>query len=308
MTSVIPLQILTEQFYRKQLKMNLNGFFIKYNKKIHLVTVHHNLPIKTVMYENNKLEININSCWNELLILEPNFYDNYLVNTKWVHILKNDDIINITNNNYKINFSNISYEFIEYDNLYASSRIPYITATLDIDESIEKINLSGLSGSPVYKNNKLAGIFSRYNIIEKKAYIIPIYLVIKTLMKKDNDVLNIPNKILKKIDYYNIKKGYIFYKPFNINIPLDTYYLLENDNSQKCILNDDSIIEYNNTHDIIINKSNLIKKDDKYKVSYRLLTLLKKIISDKSILVKLLDLYTENNEIYVNNDLNYFYE
>ena len=307
MDNTIQLQLITEPFYNKQLKLSVKGFPIQYNKKKYLITVHHNLPIKTVKHEDAELQININSCWNELLILEPtsSIRSN---NDKLVHILNNTDDIYIIKDNYKIMFSNINYEFIEYDNLYSSSRIPYITATFKSDMSFEKINFSGLSGSPIYKNNKLAGIFSRYNVIENKIYVIPIYLVIKTLLKKNNNVLNTPYKILKKIDYYNVKNGHIFYKPFNIKIPLDTYYLLENDNSQKCTVAT-NIINYNETYDIIINKPNLIKTDDNlYKISYRLLSLLNKIISDKAILVKLLDLYTDNNNIYVNKDLNYFYK
>jgi hypothetical protein len=300
MDSTISLEIITEAFYRKQIKMHLKGFNFTFNKKTYLITVHHNLPIKTVKSNDIELNIHINSGWNEILILEPS--TNLLCkNNNYVHILNKTDIIYITKDDYKIMFSNISYEFIEFDNLYSSPRVPYITADI-INLGLE-YNLSGLSGSPVYKDNKIVGIFSRYNIIKNKIYIIPIYLVIKTLSKEYNNILNIPNKILKKINYYNVKNGYIFYKPFNIRIPLDTYYLLENNNSQKCILNDGETIDYNNTFDIIINKPQLEKHDDKYKLSYRLFSLLNKLIPDKSKLIKLLDLYVEDNDIYIDNDL-----
>ena len=71
-------------------------------------------------------------------------------------------------------------EMIPYDNINDNYCIPYIKATTEND------TYSGLSGSPIFYKNKLVGIFSKYCKDINTALIIPVYVLIKNIEKKDN--------------------------------------------------------------------------------------------------------------------------
>jgi hypothetical protein len=45
------------------------------------------------------------------------------------------------------------------------------------------VDLSGLSGSPVFIDDKLIGVFSKFDVKESIAYIIPIYVIIKNIIR-----------------------------------------------------------------------------------------------------------------------------
>ncbi len=307
----IDINIITDNFYDKQIKMNLVGTVIKYNSKKYLITVHHNLPIYLVKHKTTNLNVLIDSCWNELLVLENNnIFNNVKVHTNFCHILKSDINIYIVKDNCKIMFNNISYEFIQYNNLEKGQRVPYIVANLDKennkyfnDSLIENKNyLVGMSGCPVYYNDKLIGIFSRFNITNNKIYIIPMIVVLKTLLKKDNNKICIFNKKVKKIDYYNIDNNQIFYKPLNIFIPLETYYLLEgNLHNNLCLLDNDEMIMFNKTYDEIEINNKLEINNNNYKLDYRLLTLLHKLQINKNIKT-LLCYVNEDENIYIDKE------
>jgi hypothetical protein len=295
----IDINIITDNFYDKQIKMNLVGTVIKHNSKKYLITVHHNLPIYLVKNKNANLNVLIDSCWNELLILENKNIENVKIHTNFCHILKSDINIYIIKDNYKIMFNNISYEFIQYNNLESGQRVPYIVATLVNSE--KDLTFVGMSGCPVYYNDKLIGIFSRFNITNNKIYIIPMIVILKTLLKKDNNKICILNRKVKKIDYYNIDNNQIFYKPLNIFIPLDTYYLLEgNLHNNLCLLDNDEMIMFNKTYDEIQINNKLEIIDNNYKLDYRLLTLLHKLKITKNI--KTLFSYIDEN-IYIDKEL-----
>ena len=52
------------------MSVSLNGFIFKFNNKNYIISIHHNLPIKSVYYDNSLLNIKINSNWSEILILD----------------------------------------------------------------------------------------------------------------------------------------------------------------------------------------------------------------------------------------------
>jgi hypothetical protein len=300
----IDINIITDNFYDNQIKMNLVGTVIKYNSKKYLITVHHNLPIYLVKYKNANLNVLIDSSWNELLVLENKNIENIKVHNNFCYILKSDINIYIIKDNYKIMFNNISYEFIQYNNLESGQRVPYITANMINDSLIENKNyLVGMSGCPVYYKDKLIGIFSRFNITNNKIYIIPMIVIIKTLLKRDNNKICILNKKVKKIDYYNIDNNQIFYKSLNIFIPIETYYLLEgNLNNNLCLLDNNEIVLFSKTFDEISVNNKLEIVNNNYKLDYRLLTLLHKLQITKNI--KIFISYINTNEtVYINKEL-----
>ena len=61
MLDTIPLILNTESFYDKSLKISINGFVFKYNNNKYIITLNHNLPIKSIEYNNSLINIKINS-------------------------------------------------------------------------------------------------------------------------------------------------------------------------------------------------------------------------------------------------------
>ena len=223
--------------------INLNSVDILYNKKQYRISTTHNYPL-----------INLDmKCvyWNELLIME--LKDKKIKNSVIFNQILQYKIPKVNSTVFLHNqkFSGVfDYELLINESLTLMSFdgvnnifIPYITATF-----IEKITnpelLKGLSGSPVFivnryydkKNNKvkyikkIIGIFSQFNMHTNQAYIIPSYLIKKTLDRKDNlNVYTLPNiETTKKIGRFNIRNGEIFHHIFGI-IPVSTFLLIAGD-------------------------------------------------------------------------------
>lgn len=296
MKEIIPLNLYTDSFYDKSLKISLNGFIFKKNDNYHLITIHHNLPINKVKYDDQLLNIKINSNWSEILILDlPNNYIDYKIHKIFQNKLPLiDQILQIKTNTNTFDINVIGYDFMPFDNLPNSPRTIYIKCKIYGDN-----NYFGLSGSPVFYNNILVGIMSKVNIKTSIAYIIPFYIVIKNLLKNDNDtVYKLNNSVkLKKIGFYQIKSNNtIYHKILKSYVPIDNYILLEGDNSIRYdfISETNDIVYWDDIKESIIHDKNICNIDNKYKVTNRLLSLLNKINIDKTILMMLLQMYPNN--------------
>ena len=286
---IIPININTQLFLDNSLKENLNGFFLTYKKTTHLISLHHNLPIVSVYhkYDKQRLNISINSGWSEVLIMDTSNIDlsKYILNTNIQKKLpKVDDLLMIKTDEINYRSFVIDIEYIPFNNIN-NLTIPYIKAHLD--QTIE--NMAGLSGSPVYIDDKLIGVFSKFNPKELCVYILPIYIIIKNIEKKDNE--NIyglePDKIITKIKSYNIKDNLLYHPGLKSTIPVNSWMLIEGDV-------DNEIINYPIKLKIS-NESLLIFKKNKYKITSRLLTLLKKMNVNKQILLFLLSQINGND-------------
>ena len=287
---IIPISINTQLFLDNSLEQNLNGFLLNYKKTIYLISLHHNLPIVSVYNSDDKqkLNISINSGWSEVLIMDTSNIDlsKYVINTNIQKKLpKVDDLLMIKTNDINYRLSVIDIEYIPFNNIN-NLTIPYIKAHLD--QTIE--NMAGLSGSPVYIDDKIVGIFSKFNQKESIAYILPIYIITKNIEKKDNE--NIyglePDKVISKIKSYNIKNNQIYHPGFKSIIPVDSWILIEGDI-------DNEIINYPIKLKIS-NEPLLILEEKKYKITSRLLTLLKKMNVNKQILLFLLSQINKNDD------------
>ena len=187
-----------------------------------------------------------------------------------------------------INESLTLMSFDGINNIY----IPYITATFK-----EKITnpdlLKGLSGSPIFivnryydkKNNKIKhikkiiGIFSQFNIDTNQAYIIPSYLIKKTLDRKDNlNVYTLPNlETTKKIGRFNISNGNIIFHHIFGNIPVSTFLLIEGDSDKDMVIKE---LKYPSSSTIITEKEFNIDKqkiETFYIVNSKLISILRKM-------------------------------
>lgn len=295
MEDTINLNLITQEFESKQLKVNVKGFILNYENKNYIITLHHNLPIHCVNIVDNEsmmLSIKINSGWNECLILD---YLDHINNCKINNMIyktlpkKNDMLYLICDKRYVMNTIGIS--FIPFDNSPNGMMIPYIVASMENFE-----NVAGLSGSPVYINNAktpIVGVFSKFDASKNIAYILPIYIITKCLEKIDNNnIYTCDLKHIKKINTYNVnKKSEIYHPTLKIYIPLTTYFLLEGD------INSQHIISYNDNNTIttietklsqanllLSNECDIILNDIYYKVNIRMLVLLKRVGVDTNII------------------------
>lgn len=289
------LTIRTQSFLNKYNIQNLNSFILNYQKTNYLISVHHNLPIDSV-YDSNyqKLNIKVNSCWSEVLIIETDNIDlsnttiNYKVQNK---LPKVGQVMTIKTDKERYETSVIEYVFFPFDNITGNYKIPYIKSRFN--GKIE--NISGLSGSPVFIDDKLIGVFAKFDESDSVAYIVPIYIVIKNLMKKDNtNIYGLPiDEKINKINSYYIKDDLIYHPTLKTNIPVNTFLMLEGDIDTKFSVRldiTDTQISNIKTKPIklyISNESYIVNKNMEYKINPRLLNLLKKLNWNKQIIMYL---------------------
>ena len=263
---------LNNPFCTEPTYINLNFVDIYYDGKKYRISTTHKYPFNNVDM--------IQVLWNELFIME--IKKNCIESKKTICDLQykippvNTHVL-LHNYELLINESLTLMSFDGVNNIF----IPYITATF-----IEKITnpelLKGLSGSPVFivnryydkKNNKvkyikkIIGIFSQFNMHTNQAYIIPSYLIKKTLDRKDNlNVYTLPNiETTKKIGRFNIRNGEIFHHIFGI-IPVSTFLLIEGDCDKDMVIQK---LDYPFS-------SRIIFEDGFYIVNSKLVSILKKM-------------------------------
>ena len=322
MNQIINLNINCIPFKTKIHTETLCGFLLQYNNSTYIFSIHHHLPINSITnsLDKTEYEIIINSCWSEALILSACNIDKTLYtifkkinnNLKSICNQKTHQNIFTIIENEELEIDIISTTFEYFDNFNNSPYTLYLLAKLQTP----KITLSGSSGSPVYtkldktkkddfeNNNTIIGIISKYDIDNQIVYIIPIYIYLKNLEKKDNMTIYGIEKsdcdnAIKIGSHYNVinnplYKKMIYHPTFKINIPLNTYFMIEGDIDK--IFSITNLQETNNVSTISINdnlivsheSSILISDSRKYKINMRLLCLFKRILK-RNTLTKILD-------------------
>ena len=239
------------------------GFQFKYKGISYIISVHHFLPITKTELDINSEVVELKKTttinWNELSIFD-NPDSKFLLNTKSIknyrlRFLKENTII-------KMEVDNCIEKYSYYDtNIYVHpSRIKniYIRFLIGKYKKSDITNVQntyqGLSGSPVLDTeNKLIGVFSKIgfdksnndksndDIITFYGYIIPSLYIIKSLEKKNNEAIfqmNLDSFDNLKLGKYDVQKNKdnqysIHYRPSNIKLELDMYFLLEGDDNKK---------------------------------------------------------------------------
>ena len=294
----ITLKFYTTKINNIDVENTVTGFVLNYNGKNQIITIHHFLPINKV-YEretNNELDIEINSSWNEGLILKTDNVDlsKYKIFSK-VHnnIPKLNSRLSMKTDGNRIELEFIGYDMFPFNNIQLDVQMIFIKARIitNID------NFAGYCGSPVFIKNKIIGIFSKIRTDSNIAYIIPIYIITKNLEKEDNSNIYTMNvKNIQKIGSWIVNKDNEVYHPtLKLNIPIATYFLIEGD------LNFKSIIYFGKKKTSIDLIQTVTKKDQvsdsdvnivtrnvsEYKVNLRLLSFLKKANFDSNVLYDL---------------------
>jgi hypothetical protein len=316
----IDLVINTQSFNDNKYLLSLKGFYIKFESKIYIFSIHHNLPINNVSFNDIKIDIIINSRWSDVLILDGeqdgfNYNKDYVLHKTIQNKLPNiDSIVNMKDYLLQI----VDYEFINIDNINMNSPdLPFIKCKLLNDDDIDYSNFKGLSGTPIFLNDKIIGTFSHYNQNRNKyIYILPIYIYIKNLKKKNNNDIYTFDYNVNKINRYNVIDAtnnvkIIYHNKLNINVPLSTYFLLELDSNNILINtnNNDYILENKNINDIKTNNillldynndNNIILNDNIYTINIRLLKLMKHIGINRKILLFLVKF--NKKQLSINNN------
>lgn len=292
MLSTISLDIECQDYLSRNITQKILGFVLNSNGKYYVITLHHFLPVKKIIETeiNQEISILINSSWSEFLVLNSRnmCLDNYSIYKESQNKLPkiNDELTmkltSSTCNDEKCTMKVCGYDFIPYDNLNTSMTLPYIKASVTSRIS----ELAGLSGSPVFINNKLVGVFSKAYSNNQILLIIPIYILYKNLEKKDNNHIYMYSSIPKKINSYHVKENMEIYHPtLKYDIPFSTYLLLEGDLDNGNIIQNslgentyEKMIVNTNTENII--SCDLIKSNQyTYLITPRLLSLLKRIFN-----------------------------
>lgn len=298
------IKIKTQSFLNKFLEQHLNSFVLNYKKKNYLISVHHQLPIDTVStIHNQKLKIIVDSCWSEVLIMDTDDIDlsEYSIYSKIQNkIPKPTQVMFIKTNDQRYEITMTDYVFIPFDNINNDWTLPYIRAK--IDQRID--NLSGLSGTPVFIDDTIIGVFSKFNTSESIVYIIPIYIIIQNLSKKDNThIYGLPFDLkINKINSYNINDDIIYHPTLKINIPVNTFLMLEGDVKTKLSVRIDItniMVSQMVTKPIklaISNENYIVNKNLEYKLNPRLLNLIKNFNVNKQIIISLFNHITKSSD------------
>lgn len=334
MSSLIAIEINSQEFMDKILTMKTVGTLFNYNGQSYILTCHNNIPIMNVLSffpkEKNELTIKVNSCWSEALILNTNDINikNYKVIKDYSNkIPKPNDKLYIIKDDEKISFTITNHEFFAFDNLMTSPQLPYIIMNKDKDKHKENYK-----NYPVFnESNKLVGVLSKYNTQTESFYVLPIYVFIKNLEKIDNEnIYSYSVENIIKINTNIVENDSIYHNNLKIKVPLTCYFLLEGDsnkqfNLQFILLEDKSMYKkmkaedrqqvissidtelikvnkFSTTYekDIIVNREH----DNTYKMNTRLLALIRALsIFNRDFFTDIFELLTDNLEKHEPKDI-----
>jgi hypothetical protein len=272
-----------EEINNNKKSMTITGFIFCYNDNNYIISTHHGLPITKCYLTNdikNTLRIYCNPIWNEILVLMPKYpIENIKITKKKKNrLVINKDELLLINNDEQVKLIYTTTTFMNLNSLKTNPYIPYLQADI-VEGEIKR----SYSGSPVFtKNNYLVGIFTKLNLSENSVYIIPVYFLIKTLVKKCNDsIFDISCENILKVNLQNIKDNLIKHKQMNLLMPLSTYFLLEGDTDKTELIND-NFMDYTNINDCLYinNCTKLIKNKNTIEMTTRLYKLFQIFYSD----------------------------
>ena len=327
MSSLINIEINSQEFMDKILTMKTVGTLFSYSGQSYILTCHNNIPIMNIISfpkdkeEKNELTIKVNSCWSEALILNTNdinIKDYKVIKDYSNKIPKANDKLYIIKDSEKIFFTVTNHEFSAFDNLMTSPQLPYII----MSKSKMKENYKNY---PVFnESNKLVGVLSKHNTQTNSFYVLPIYVFIKNLEKIDNEnIYSYSVENIIKINANIVENDSIYHNNLKIKVPLASFFLLEGDsnkqfNLQFMLLEDKSIYKkmkaedrqyvissidtelvqitkFSTTYekDIIINREH----NNAYKMNTRLLALIRALsIFNRDFFTDVFELLTDNLE------------
>lgn len=292
MNNVLTINSKLQQIEYIQKNINTTGFIFNKFCENYIVTVHHGLPIENSQVDTTNLDIVKDCIWNELLILKStNELNKEYINYKKIKykIPNINEELYIKLNDRIIVLKNATYINMHLYDIPTNPKIPYIKLDIYNGEIRES-----LSGSPIIdKNNYLIGILSKIDNTDKSVYIIPSYILMKTLTKT-NKIYDIICNIedIDRINNIKVKDNFILHKSMHITIPISTYFLIEGNIESSIKINNNLYRFIDITEKLYINNTNTLLVDNilissvdnilissvyntKYEMTIRLLKLIK---------------------------------
>jgi hypothetical protein len=297
----VKLRLEALNFDDNSFSVNIDGFCMNN----YIITSNLGFPIETIfLIENEKeteLKIIIDSQWNELLFLEKpdhlvseNVHGKIALNDNYTHFYANKQKLEVYANKQKLE-DVIRLTFISF-NMFDDFQLPYILC-----RNNDNININ--PGMPVYYINNngkkyIFGMISKLSRYMDEIHIIPYYVISKTLTKKNNnDIFFINMKNITKIGKNIINdNNYIYHKSLKIDVPLNTFTLLEGDEDKKFKVNNiDTVME--KTELILKNNNKLINDKNKFVITFRFLQLIQQFKPEK--IQKIMKKFNkDNNYLY----------
>ena len=226
--------------------IQVKGVLIKYKKKIYLTLPHAGLDVNIIIFNDKEYTDFKYSHWSENIIIEINEKD--ILEHQYIFKKFGLKCIDV---NKKIKINDIEYKYIKNDYFPVNMMVNNPNIMYYVVKSKETYEPE--TGMPLYYNNILYGIYSKYNNEKNVCYITPSLFIEKSINNVKNNLYvcnNIDN--IKNIDRYKVYGDMIYCPRFQYNIKLETYLLY--------LSNSENRIIYNNSHMCNISFSKTLKK------------------------------------------------
>lgn len=273
MEKSIPITLNLDNLPSYDSTSNLNSICINYEGIKYLITLSHDLPIKTLTIKDTVTSQFTSCFWNEL-VFSPNYEatKNQFVFKQFVK--KQIDSSGHFYMNETDELKYIGNTFININMLPENPRNMYYMMKSD-----DTVIRPGDSGKPIFNQaNKLVGIISKTK--DDIIYVIPIIYIIKSLSRIDNkNIYTLKLKNIQKIKTSHIKNNMVYHNSLKSYIPVDVYLNLEGDIGKIINVTTKSSITKNckfTTFNSVIKNSNALEiKDNNIKITSGLLHYLK---------------------------------
>jgi hypothetical protein len=185
----------------KHLESESHSFLVRYQNKVYQIGTHHYNPIAEVYTSNNnKLKVLIDCPWADMIVLEPDDdtihnYEIYDINDENYKLPQERDaklVLKTSKEDYELTFKNC---FQDQLNIFINIKTIYFGAIFNKNLNIPY----GLSGSPVFYENKLIGMIVSFNKSDNEGIFIPIYIFYLLMSKRE------PKKMYQ-IKKFSVKK------------------------------------------------------------------------------------------------------
>lgn len=229
--------------------IQVKGVLVKYNKEIYLSVPHAGLDVNIIIFNNKEYSDFKYSYWSENIIVKIDKSD--ILEHQYVFKKFGLKCIDVTK---KIKINNIDYKYIKNDYFPINMMVDNPNMVYYVVKSPNSPEPEPEIGMPLYYNNILYGIYSKYNNEKNFCYVMPFLFIEKSIINTTNNLYTC-NSIdnIKSIDRYRVYGDMIFCPQFQYNIKLETYLLYLSNSKNRII--------YNNSHICYISFSKKLKKN-----------------------------------------------
>ena len=211
--------------------IDVKGTLIRYKKKIYLNVPHAGLDVKMIIFNDKRYNHFKYSDWSENIIVEIDDKDIL----KHQYVFKKFGIKQIqVKDNYNLN--NCKCEYIKNE----CFPVNMMAGNPELMFYVVKSKQEGSpdTGTPLYYNGTLFGIFSKYNSEKKHCYITPSLFIQKSIDNNTNHLYRCSNiNEIKKVKGYNVYNNMIYCPQIQYPINLESYLLFLSNTNNRILIN-----------------------------------------------------------------------